>query len=125
MQELGTDNVTFEEGDALARRGDPPADVVIAADVLEHFRDLGPIVAAVHRWLRPGGILLTSLPTENLWYRLLRLIFRVTKPVDHYHTAAQVEDQLRRDGFVPRARLYHPLGVNLFALFSIAAWRRE
>jgi len=62
LAELGAGNVTFEEGDALARGGTDWADVVIAADVLEHFRELGPIVGAVHSWLRPGGILLPRCP---------------------------------------------------------------
>jgi 2-polyprenyl-3-methyl-5-hydroxy-6-metoxy-1,4-benzoquinol methylase len=124
LAELAVGNVTIEEGNALERGGAGQADAIIAADVLEHFRDLGPIVGKLREWLRPGGILLTCLPTENIWYQALRTVFGVTKPVDHYHTAAQVEAVLRRSGFEPRARLYHPLGVPLFPLFRVTAWRR-
>lgn len=124
LAELGAANVTIEEGDALQRGGAGQANAIIAADVLEHFHDLGPIVAKLREWLRPGGVLLTSLPTENIWYRLLRLVFGVAKPVDHYHTAAHVEAVLRQAGFEPRARLFHPLGLPLFSLFRITAWRR-
>jgi 2-polyprenyl-3-methyl-5-hydroxy-6-metoxy-1,4-benzoquinol methylase len=125
MADLGAANVAFEEGDALRREAAGEADLVVAADVLEHFRELDPIIAAIRRWLRPGGFLLTSLPTENWCYRLLRLVFGMTKPADHYHTAAQVEAVLARAGFAARARLYHPLGIPLFPLFRITAWRRE
>lgn len=118
-------NVLFEEGNALARAGRPPADVVIAADVLEHFRDLPPIVGSIRDWLAPQGMLLTSLPTENVWYRVLRLVFGKTKPEDHYHTAYEVEAELRRQGFVRVDRLCHPLGLPLFPLFSISAWRKQ
>lgn len=117
-------NVTLEEGDATARPADGRADAVVAADVLEHFLDLPPIVEAVKGWLAPGGLLITSLPTENLWYNLLRVVFRKTKPHDHYHTSAEVEAVLRAHGFVRVGRVCHPLGLPLFPLFSISAWRK-
>lgn len=100
-------------------------DVIIAADVLEHFQDLSVPVKALSRWLKPDGILLTSLPTENWVYVLLRKIFGITKPEDHYHTGYQVETYLKANGFKPIRRTFVPLYINLFPLFLVTAWQRN
>lgn len=98
---------------------------VVAADVLEHFKDLKLPVERIRHWLSAGGTLYTSLPTENLCYRFLRILFRKQKPHDHYHTAAEVERFLRENGFRKVGALYHPLFVPLFPLFRISAWRKS
>ena len=41
----------------------------------------------------------TSLPTENFFYRLMRVIFRKTKPPDHFRSAREVEDYLKSQDF--------------------------
>ena len=62
---LGIDGVA--EGDlvqTLAGTPDASLDVVVAFDVIEHFskEELIPIVDAVHRVLRPGGIWIIHVP---------------------------------------------------------------
>ncbi len=100
-------------------------DAIVAADVLEHFKDLSLPVERIRHWLSADGTLYTSLPTENWCYRFLRVLFGKQKPHDHYHTAAEVERFLRDSGFRKVGGLYHPLFVPLFPLFRISAWRKR
>jgi predicted TPR repeat methyltransferase len=104
---------------------DAPFDAVVAADVLEHFRDLAMPVDRILDWLASDGVLYTSLPTESWLYVLLRKVFGVTKPEDHYHTAAEVEAYLASRGLKAVRRSYVPLRIPLFSLFRVTAWKRE
>ena len=97
---------------------------IVAADVLEHFMDLNLPISKLKSWLNNDGILFTSLPTENMTYKLLRLIFRKVKPIDHYHSAAEVEFALVRHGFKKIAGLSHPIFIPIFPLFRISAWKK-
>lgn len=99
-------------------------DAVVAADVLEHFQNLALPVERIRHWLAAGGILYTSLPSENIWYRLLRVVFGKQKPHDHYHAAWEVERFLSCNGFRKVAGIYHPLILPLFPLFRISAWQK-
>ena len=98
-------------------------DAIIAADVLEHFQELSPPVEALKSWLKPNGVLITSLPTENWIYQGLRSLFNMEKPIDHYHTGYEVETYLRATGFTPIRRQFVPLVTNLFPLFLITVWK--
>lgn len=100
-------------------------DAIVAADVLEHFRDLRPAVSALHLWLKTDGYLFTSLPTENNVYRLLRKVFKIVKPEDHYHAGTEVETYLENNGFELVDKKYAPLIFNIFPLFIISAWRKN
>jgi predicted TPR repeat methyltransferase len=116
-------NVTLLSGDLntpLSFEG--PVDAIVAADVLEHFKELTPPVSSITRWLKNGGFLYTSLPTENYFYTVLRKILRVTKPADHYHSGFEVEQFLSRHGFRLVKRRYLPF--RLFPLFLISAWKK-
>jgi predicted TPR repeat methyltransferase len=106
--------------DTLGRQ--EPVDAIVAADVLEHFKDLAQPVSSITRWLKHDGFLYTSLPTENYFYTVLRTIFHVTKPADHYHSGSEVEEFLSRHGFRLLKRRYLPL--RLFPLFLVSAWEK-
>jgi predicted TPR repeat methyltransferase len=119
------DNVRLVRADVLhASLEQAPFDVIVAADVLEHFRDLAPPIAAISRWLAPGGLLITSLPSESGFYRALRRIFRVTPPPDHFHNGEQVEAALAREGFTRLRGGASPLGRRMLPLFLFGAWSR-
>ncbi len=97
--ELGLKDVTLytpAEADAAVPGGS--ADVIIAAEVLEHVDDLPPTLAQFKSWLKPGGKLLVSLPTENALYRLGR---RLAGFSGHYHhsNAASIDEKIRAFGF--------------------------
>lgn len=126
VERYGLGNVRLVRADVTrAELDEAPFDAIIAADVLEHFRDLEPPVAALHRWLRDDGVLLTSLPTENWVYVLLRRLFDVEKPPDHFHTAAEVERSLSARGFRRIARRFVPLGLPIAPLYLVSAWRKR
>ena len=125
QQEYGLGNVEIVEDDIAALDfGSNPFDAIVAADVLEHFKDLALPVKTLRNSLKPGGLLFTSLPTENWVYRLLRRIFGITKPWDHYHTGYEVEDALKKNGFVRVRAKYIPLGIPLAPLFLVTAWKK-
>lgn len=121
----GISNVNLRVSDIAKLEDIGEFDVVVAADVLEHFKDLSHPIIAIKKWLKKDGLLYTSLPTENNMYILLRRIFNIEKPYDHYHTAAQVEKFLSQNGFVRIRRTCVPLYIPLFPLFSISTWKRR
>ena len=118
-------NVVLHERDLLAEPFAPQAfDAIVAADVLEHFSDTAPIASRLFEWLRDDGVLVTSLPSENWIYVLLRRVFDIEKPPDHYFTGAEVEASLGRAGFRPLARRTIPIGIPGTGLFLVTAWRK-
>lgn len=123
-QRFGLENVQMVQAD-IASTSLPGAPFfnIVAADVLEHFRDLSVPVKALRAGLDANGRLFTSLPTENWVYVALRKLFRIRKPADHYHTACEVETFLRDSGFKCVSRCFVPLYFPIFPLFSICAWR--
>jgi len=119
-------NVVLKQGNvSTVVMKDAPFDVIIAADVLEHFQDLSVAVDAIKPWLADDGVFYTSLPTENWIYVFLRKVFHVEKPWDHYHTAQEVEQYLQERGFEKIKGLYVPLYIPLFPLFRISAWKKN
>lgn len=103
----------------------PPAqyDLVVAADVLEHFRDLSVPVRALRRVLKPNGLLIISVPTENWLYLLGRKLVRKQKPADHYHAARTIVNYLITMGFQRIKAMSAPqFGIRL-PLFTVAIFK--
>lgn len=116
--------VEFHEEDATLARHDRRYDVVMAMDVLEHFLDPQVPRRFIDACLRPGGLLLVSLPTENALYRLGRLVVRKQKPADHYHAAHTLIRYYREAGYALLTHRYVPrLAGFALPLFSIALFR--
>lgn len=69
-------------------------DIIFAADVLEHFKNLEQIQKEFKRVLKKEGCIIVSGPTENFLYKLARLIlfWHLKKPRDHYVTVKEVFD---------------------------------
>src|SRR5256884_2428676 len=121
----GLDNVKIFQADAASLDFRiTPFDAAVAADVLEHFKDLSAPVNLLRDWTRPGGMLFTSLPTENWVYVFLRKVFHVEKPWDHYHTGYEVEMHLLGSGFQRIKTSYIPLHLPFTPLYLITGWRR-
>jgi len=93
-------------------------DAVTACDVLEHMKDLPPLVHALVRVLKPGGELLVSLPTENRMYELGRAVIGYEKPSDHFHTGAEVVEELARHLELDAVR-YFPIPLAPIGLFLL------
>ena len=116
-------NVQISQCDIGEFQPAQPVDIVTAADVLEHFKDLLYPTTFIRRVLRPGGLLLISVPTENWIYDLGRVIVRKTKPADHYHPASHIIRFLTGHGFeLLHSRSAPSFGIPI-PLFKIAAFR--
>jgi SAM-dependent methyltransferase len=92
-------------------------DIVAMFDVIEHVLDPRAILAAVHRVLRPGGLVLISTPNLNAFSRTaLGVSWAVLSPREHlyYFTEATLEQLLERCGFdrVEHTRRNISLGVR-------------
>jgi predicted TPR repeat methyltransferase len=125
VEHYGLRNVRVVQADITrVELEEAPFDAIVAADVLEHFRELSPAVTALRRWLAPDGTLFTSLPSENWVYVLLRVFFGIEKPPDHYHTGFALEAYLESNGFRRVQRWFVPLRVRLVPLYLVSAWRR-
>jgi predicted TPR repeat methyltransferase len=118
--ELG--NCKIVNGDVFEQSFDD-ADCIIAADVLEHFEFTTDIVSHLKTWMSSSTFLISSLPTENWFYLVLRKMFKQEKPIDHYHDASYVENCLTEAGFscTKNSRTL-PL-PKPFDLFSIREWK--
>jgi 2-polyprenyl-3-methyl-5-hydroxy-6-metoxy-1,4-benzoquinol methylase len=72
----------WRESDALDAGGwDAPFDAIVCADVIEHVNDPNKLLGLIRGWLKPGGVLLASLPNiANISIRLALLFgqFRYT-----------------------------------------------
>jgi 2-polyprenyl-3-methyl-5-hydroxy-6-metoxy-1,4-benzoquinol methylase len=103
----------WREADALhAGDWDAPFDAVLCADVIEHVTDPKALLALIRGWLKPGGVLLASLPNiANISIRLALLFgqFRYTNRgiLDGTHrafyTRATAGELLEQGGFRVRA----------------------
>jgi predicted TPR repeat methyltransferase len=138
----------WREIDALhAGEWNRPFDVVVCADVLEHIANPKAMLARIHEWLHPEGILLVSLPNiANISIRaaLLAGRFRYTDRgiLDRSHlsfyTRSSARELLERTAFrvtsieptampyelavpiVSRAPLVGP--IRLFARATARTW---
>jgi len=126
VKRYGLTNVDIVPGDALSNSfSDSYFDIVVAADVLEHFKDLRKPIKEIRRLLKDSGLLFISSPTENLIYRLGRLLADIKKPPDHYHNAGEIEQVLRKEPFIIIKKLFLPVNLSILGLFSILKAEKE
>jgi len=98
-------------------------DVIVAADVLEHIEDLKGYLQQFHRTLKPGGQLLVSGPTENLLYKLGRLVAGFGDKGDYHHTNIyHLIDAIEKSGF--RKGEVVNLALPFAPLFQLCAFRK-
>jgi len=78
----------------LSKISDASVDVILALDVLEHFKSLDEVLSEFHRLLSPKGTLIVSGPTENGMYQLGRKIVGFSGDYHHqdiYSVRAHLE----------------------------------
>lgn len=116
----GLINCRIHQGDISVWKPEVPVDVVVATDVLEHFECLDLPIRIIKSYLKTGGLLAISVPTENWLYLLGRIIVRKTKPADHFHAGEDILRRLVREGFQVEWKTYAPryagVGIPLFRL---------
>ena len=110
--------------EALPRLAEARYDVVLLISVLEHLGDAPAALAAIHRVLAPGGLLLVNVPTWRGKFFLEMSAFKLglsprVEMDDHkmYYDKRDLWPLLVRAGFKPSrlALRYHKFGLNLFA----------
>jgi 2-polyprenyl-3-methyl-5-hydroxy-6-metoxy-1,4-benzoquinol methylase len=106
----------------------PPAellhafDVVVSFGLIEHFEDTASCVASLANFLRPGGLMITSVPNMIgsvgwLQKRLCRSIYDVHVPLDRENLRAAHE----RSGLTVRSCDYF-LGADL-SVVNLSCWK--
>jgi len=79
-------NVELKEIDTLPiPLPDGSVDLILCLDVLEHIEALQEIIRELVRILKPGGRVIVSGPSENLIYKLGRLIAGFRKRATYHH----------------------------------------
>ena len=93
-------------------------DIITALDVLEHVDDLSGTLKHLLRLLKPGGRLVASGPTENIFYKLGRRVAGREYTGDYHERGiAEIKHQLASLARIEQiAVLYWP--VPLFDLFA-------
>jgi 2-polyprenyl-3-methyl-5-hydroxy-6-metoxy-1,4-benzoquinol methylase len=90
---------------------------IVAADVLEHVSNLDEAIDKFSSLFKPGGELIVSGPTENLFYRLCR---RIAGFSGHYHVRSVFDIERRLEQKKYRLRARHVLPRFLpFKLFVV------
>jgi 2-polyprenyl-3-methyl-5-hydroxy-6-metoxy-1,4-benzoquinol methylase len=119
-------NVRLFEQDITTWDSAEMYDLVVTMDVLEHFADKSVPRHFLDNRLKPNGLLLISLPTENWLYRLGRVVLRKTKPADHYHPAHELVRYYRDAGYTLLAHRSVPrFGPLALPLFNIGLFRKS
>jgi len=79
-------------------------DVVSALHVLEHLTDGVGFLRELHRWTRPGGLVMVEVPNwASRWRRVHGARWSSLRPHEHlaHHTPATLAATLRRAGLEP------------------------
>lgn len=91
-------------------------DLITALDVLEHIENLPETLDQLLRLLRPGGRLIISVPTENIFYRIGRkLAGKEFSGAYHERGAAEIVSAARQRGAVQTLAVL----FSIFPLFEI------
>lgn len=123
VQHYNLANVRLINADiySLENPGVEPADIVVAADVLEHFKDLSVPAKRIRDWLKDDGYLFTSGPSENFMTKLGRILGGMQKPWDHYHTGYEVDDFLESHGF---RKIYSRHVYRVLPMYILSVWKK-
>lgn len=101
-------------------------DVVICADVLEHFKQMGEAIATISIALKEDGFLLVSAPTENFFYRIGRRVFGFVKPPDHYYNSLEITKYLKENGYYHINRYGYPFKMPYsFSAFELMLFSKH
>lgn len=129
---LGARGVSVRTGDLTDPGLLAPAsfDRVLCLDVLEHLWDLQVPLASIHSALAPGGLLVISAPSENVFHKICRFLIKGTfsekagpASSSHHHRAATLRRDIAAAGFEELSSVALPLPGPL-ALIVLAAFRR-
>ena len=125
-EHFGFTDIHFYQQDINSFEHNKKFDLIVATDVLEHFRDMQEPFVFMERYLKQGGYLLLTLPSENLLYELGRILVSKSKPADHFHAARDLVQFYCSNGYRQIASLNVPrwLGVGV-PLFYVGLLRKD
>jgi 2-polyprenyl-3-methyl-5-hydroxy-6-metoxy-1,4-benzoquinol methylase len=103
---------------ALNNLPDSSFDLIIATDVLEHVDDISATLMDMKFLLKPGGQIIISGPTENIFYKIGRAMAGPEYSGDYHERGILEVRNLLGDQMevVPIATLYWPM--PLFEVFA-------
>jgi trans-aconitate methyltransferase len=106
-------------------------DRILCLDVLEHIEKLSTPLASIRRALAPGGLLVISAPSENLFHKTGRFLLKGAfskkpgyKPDLHYHRSATLRRDIAAAGFEELSSSSLPLPGPL-AMLVVSSFRRK
>jgi SAM-dependent methyltransferase len=109
----------IQTGRAVDDLPDAGLDLVVMMDVLEHVDDEGPLLDHVRRKLRPGGMLLVTVPA---FQRLFSAHDSFLRHFRRYHMR-QLRDVLERHGFRVEETFYFYASLFLVRSLQVAVAR--
>ncbi len=117
-------NVEVHDGHSFPLDRLPAAslDIITALDVLEHVEDLSGTMTNLLRSLKPGGRLIISGPTENIFYKIgRRLAGREYTGDYHERGVEEIRKTASKYASIKDiATLYWP--IPLFEIFSVTSF---
>jgi 2-polyprenyl-3-methyl-5-hydroxy-6-metoxy-1,4-benzoquinol methylase len=120
QQRAFPDNLEVHDAREVTLKDLPKAsfDIIIATDVLEHVEDISGTLADMKSLLTPGGQIIISGPTENIFYKIGRALAGPEYSGDYHERGIrEVRDLLAEQMQVIHiATLYWP--VPLFDIFA-------
>lgn len=103
-------------------------DAITAADVFEHMEHISSALKEVDRTLKKEGRIIVSVPTENGFYKFLRIFYRSqpeyksskSSPISDYHfyNASQIYDFFTRV-YQPVQKKMVPFKIPLWLIFEV------
>lgn len=117
------DNVECINSDINKYTSKERYDIIIATDVLEHFKDLSEPLNFFRKFFACNGLLIVTLPTENKLYEIGRRVINKKKPVDHYHKSRDVIAFLQKHEFEIIESSYIPKYIIPIPLFEFVVFR--
>lgn len=105
-------------------------DIIFCLDTLEHFEDLEPAIREIKRILKNNGLMVISVPTENLFYKLGRLLIKGTLSMkkgpaagSHFQNARAIIKFICTNGFEIVKKIPFP-PLPFFELFYLVSFKR-
>ncbi len=93
-----------QSDDRLPKFGRRSLNCIIAADVLEHVRNLSNVLSSFDEMLADDGYLIVSIPTENRIYSMAKMLLKHPASVDrHIHNRMEVIREVKQN-FTVRER---------------------